>query len=162
MEATGFSAALADGQNNSNTDQSRERLEVVQSIPKILVTPRPGGSSMYSWDLLPSYEEFLDGQPWHPSEEPRFHIKGLTKPSAIDPSVRVTLTCALEDIGISDFTPKKAGIIEKLRLKAQNEMSEAAAIQYLKLTLRDAELEVGNLDNKFSDLKIAEIFAWSE
>ena len=154
-----LSDALSHNTGASELDNTKNRLNVVQQIPKILVSPKPRGASEYAWDLQPAYQEFLEGQPWHPAEEPRLYVNSLKKPLLIDPSIRVTLSCAFEDIDISDLQPKKAGLLEKIRMVAQNDISNAAAIQYLKLTLRDLDLEVSDLDNRFSDLVVAEVFA---
>ncbi|MDZ7280747.1 hypothetical protein N4G62_01740 [Sphingomonas sanguinis] len=162
LDASNLAYQIMGDDGEIKQDPNKGRLGVLQTIPRIIVIPRPGGSSEYSWDLQPSYQEQLDGQPWHPNEEPRLHIKGLTKEMRLEPSIKVTLTCSLDDVIISDFQPKKVGIIERMRLIARNEMSEAAAIQYLKLVLRDADIDVGDLDNKHSHMTIADIIAWQD
>lgn len=136
-----------------------DQLKLVQAIPETMVTPRPEGSSAYTWHLEPSYRPFLRGQPWDPVISPRLRVKNPSKALKIDPAISVQLSCALEDLDISDIEPKEKGLNGALRNILHNDISEAAAVQHLKLMLRDADLEAGLMDNRFSNLLIASVLA---
>ncbi|HEX8573880.1 MAG TPA: hypothetical protein VF759_14140 [Allosphingosinicella sp.] len=139
-----------------------EQIKIVQSVPEILVSPIPGDARSYSWELQPSYRETLKGQPWNPVDSPRFRLKSLSNTSPLPPTITVEVTCALEDLDISDLQPKDRGVMSNLKSLVLNEVSEAAAIQHLKLILHDANLEPGHIDNRFASLLIANILAIPE
>lgn len=136
-----------------------DQLRLVQTIPETMVTPRPRGSRGYSWEMEPSFRPNLRGQPWDPITAPRLKVKSLGKLQSIDPAIKVEIRCALEDLDISDIKKKQSGINGSIRNILYNEISEAAAIQHLKLILRDADLEAGELDNRFSGLILANVLA---
>jgi hypothetical protein len=141
---------------------SEERVKVVQSIPAIVVSPKPIDSGSYSWDIIPGHSETLHGQPWDPIDEPRLRVKVDGNLPKIEPVISITVTCALEDIEISELVPKRQDLNDRLRSIIHNDISKKAAIQYLKRVLLNADLEAGLLDNRFSDLLVADILALSE
>jgi hypothetical protein len=141
---------------------AEEKIKIVQTIPNIIVSPQPIDSQRYAWDMVPGHSDVLTGQPWDPMDEPRMRVKLPGNIGSIDPVISVKITCALEDVEISDLVPKKNEFNDKLRNLVHGDISTAAAIQYLKRVLRDADLEAGKLDNRFSDLIIADILAVPE
>jgi hypothetical protein len=147
----------ATASTKAEKDVSKEdELRIVQRIPRILATPIPGGSAEYSWELVPGYQEALEGQPWDPVLSPRFSMKPLVSSSAIDPSIKVLVSCRLEDLDIDDLTPKKRGIGPALKEIIFNEINKAAAIQQIKHALKEAQLEFGALDDRFSRFLVAD------
>ena len=148
------------GQTSFDKEVTREdQLKLVQTLPETLVSPIPAGSQAYAWAMEPTFRETLAGQPWDPIESPRFQIKLPLDLPKIEPSIKIEVTCALEDIKISEIVAKNPGINQNIRNIVHNEVSEAAAIQHLKLILRDVELLPGKLDNRFSNLILADILA---
>ncbi|WP_374551930.1 hypothetical protein [Sphingobium yanoikuyae] len=137
----------------------KESISIVQTIPETLVISRPENSRGYSWSMEPSWQNSLHGQPWNPIESPRLRTKPIKSLSAIPPSVKIIVSCALEDINISDLKLKKNGFGSRMSEIIYNEKNEAAAKQHLKLVLRDSDLEPGLLDNRFSNLILANILA---
>lgn len=136
-----------------------DQLRVVQTIPETLVTPRPENARAYSWEMEPSFHPTLRGQPWHPVDAPRLKMRVRGALGKLLPAVRAEVTCALEDIEITDLKAKNPGVNQGLRNIVYNEVSHAAAVQHLKLILKDADLEPGLLDNRFSNLIIASVLA---
>lgn len=153
-------AATAKAGIGKETEISRaEELKFVQPTPKIIAIPRPGGAHEYYWELLPGFDEVLDGQPWDPVKEPRFSTKVLNEDSRIERVIKATVSCKLEDIVISDLLLKNPTPINIIKEMAFNRVNEAAAIQQLKLTLKDMNLEAGAVDNRFSELMIADVLS---
>ncbi|WP_342251386.1 hypothetical protein [Sphingomonas sp. OTU376] len=136
-----------------------EEYRFVRHIPNIIATPKPKGAREFSWELRPGQSETLEGEPWNPVEEPRLSVKSLLNQARLDPAIRVTVSCKFEDLEIDDLSLKGTGIIDIAKEALFNRMNEAAAIQQLKLTLRDAQLEFGDIDDKFSNLLIADMLA---
>lgn len=141
---------------------AEDKIKIVQAIPNIVVSPLPVDSRSYSWDMVPGYSDVLNGQPWDAAKEPRMFVKPSEPIGRIEPVISVRITCAMEDVEITDLVPKKNDLNERLRNIVHGENSMAAAIQYLKRILRDADLEPGLLDNRFADLVIADIVAVPE
>ncbi|WP_203308822.1 hypothetical protein [Sphingomonas beigongshangi] len=141
---------------------SEERVKVVQTIPAIVVSPKPVDRQSYSWDMVPGHSETLQGQPWDPVDEPRLRVSVDGTIPKIDPVISIVVSCALEDIEISDLVPKRSTLNDKVRNVIYNDISEKAAIQYLKRILVNADLETGKLDDRFSDLIVADLLALPE
>lgn len=139
------------------TVSAQDELRVVQTLPETLVSPRPIDQRSYSWEVEPTYRPFLRGQPWHPIESPRLSAVPPAQPSPIMPAMTVDVSCSLDDVDISDLTPKKESLLAKL--SGIGEVNKAAAIHHLKRVLSDAELHPGQLDNRFSDLLLASVIA---
>lgn len=157
-----FSAALS-GQASSDQELTREeQLKVVQQVPRITATARPRGSNEYAWDLQPTFEPILEGQPWHPVDAPRMHVRHPNAGSKLDPVIKVTLSCALEDISITELELKPASLIDTVIQTLRNEHSYAAAVQYLKRVLTEADIEVSNIDSRLSDIWLADVLAQRE
>ena len=154
----GFSGSRSTDHEISREDQ----LKIVQAVPRIIASARPRSNTEYAWELQPAYEQVLEGQPWNPQQFPRMQVRHPEKRSAIDPTIKVTLSCALEDVVIDELEPKSLKFTDQVREIFENRHSLAAAIQYLKLTLLRADLEVGNIDNRFDDLLIADVFSAEE
>ncbi|MET3712615.1 hypothetical protein ABIC65_003333 [Sphingomonas trueperi] len=152
------SGELSSGHEVRQEDQVR----VVQHIPRIIASPIPGGQQEYGWELSPGYDEELSGSPWEPVEHPRLSVRSPESSSAIDPIIKVIVTCRLEDIEITDLTPKQSGFTASVREAIFNEINMAAAIQQIKLTLREANLEVGKLDDRFADIILADALSVEE
>lgn len=150
-----FSASAKTDANTKREDQ----LKLVQAVPRIIASPRPKGEREYSWELLPSYEETLDGQPWDPVENPRLSVRGPRERGALDPVISVHVSCKLEDIQITDLTLKRSTGFGLLRDMLFDRVNEAAAIQHLKLVLRDRYLEVGHMDDRYSEVGIADVLS---
>ncbi len=146
----------ADSRSSKETD---DQLRFVSHIPNVIATPKPRGSNEFAWELLPGQTATLDGEPWNPVEEPRLSVKSLLQIPRLIPSIKVILSCKFEDIEIDNIELKDSGIISIAKEAFFNRANEAAAIQQLKLALRDAELEFGSIDDKFSDIVIADIIA---
>lgn len=136
-----------------------EKMKIIQAIPGIIAIPKPVNSQSYSWELIPGHSESLDGQPWHPVDEPRLKTLPAKKKSKLSPSVKIKLSCLLEDINITDLKLKDERPIAIIKEMAINKMNMKAAIQHLKLSLGEMQLEAGQLDDRFSRLLIADMLA---
>lgn len=151
------------GKAHDETEVTHEdELRIIQTIPQTLVIPRPLNRHSYSWTMEPSWQPTLQGQPWNPVDPPRLKIKPINSLNAVMPAIRVNISCAFEDIHITDILPKGRNTSEIFKEMIFNEANVAAAKQHLKLVLRDADLEPGKLDNRFSSLIIASILATPE
>lgn len=161
MTPAALSAALNAELGSSRETSHEESIKLVQHVPQTLVSPRPIDAVSYAWEMTPSYGGILSGQPWHPVDAPRMSVKGSRKKKHVDPQIKVTVTCALEDILITDIVPKmKSPFLSVERAFAPKPM--AVAIQHLKSVLVEAELEPGAMDNRFSDLILALAVAYPE
>lgn len=153
-------AAVIRGEAHKSTDKEDNlEIKVVQENPRIVAVPRPKTANEYEWELFPSFEEILDGQPWHPVSEPRFAVRGAKESDAVHPAISVSVSCRLEDIEISDLRPKDTSIAGVLKEMVINKINEAAATQHLKLILRDLQLEAGEFNDRYSRLFIADTLA---
>lgn len=157
-----FSLAVSGGASFDREATKEEQMKVIQEVPRILATSRPRSTTEYAWDLQPAYEELLEGQPWHPTDAPRLEVRHPGRFLKIDPTIKVTLSCALEDISITELQPKSAGLVETIKHAVTNDISYAAAVQYLKTVLLSADLRVDKLDGRFSDLSIADVLSKAE
>lgn len=154
--------ALSGEAKRESAVSQEDQVRIVQTIPETIVTPKPNGNQSYSWDLQPSFNPTLQNQPWHPIDAPRLRIKPRGKLGKILPTVNVTVNCALEDIEISELKLKNDDLNSKIRNLVHKDVNEAAAIQHLKMTLAEADLEPSELDNRFSNLLIANVLALSQ
>jgi hypothetical protein len=157
-----FALALRAESTSASEVAAEDELKVIQALPRTIVTPRPDGPRQYSWELEPTYQSALRGQPWDPVQAPRLRVKHIGARSALDPCINVEVRCALEDVHISDLQPKAFGIRETMKDAVFNRINEAAAIQHLKLVLREADLEPSRMDNRFSDILLASVLALPE
>jgi hypothetical protein len=134
-----------------NTDaSSREKqMKVVQEVPRIVAIPHPLGSQEYAWELRPGQS---------PVAEPRLSAKITSggKPK-IEPVLKALVTCKLEDIEISDLVLKDTSPVGILKEMAFHRVNMVAAIQHLKFSLREMELEAGDFGDKFSAVTIADM-----
>jgi hypothetical protein len=137
-------------------------IKMSQKIPEILTIPQAESEHRYNWAMEPSWEQHLSGQPWNPVEYPRIKIKPPKILSAVMPAIRVSISCALEDVDIIDIQPKDKSISSKLKEIKSNQINISAAQQHLKMVLRDSDLEPESIDNRFLSLIIANILATEE
>ena len=147
------------GNADQTQSQSREdQIKVVQQIPRVIAQPHPIGEREYAWELSPGHGMLLEGQPWDPVEQPRLSARyiGQGRP-AIEPALKAFVSCKLEDIEITDLKLKDQSISGILKEMAFNRVNEAAAIQQLKLTLREMELQTGSLGDIYSEMTIADV-----
>ncbi len=154
--------ALTGDMKRESAVSQEDQLHLIQTVPETLVTPRANGNNSYSWELQPSFNPTLQNQPWHPVDAPRMKIKPRGKLGKILPTVSVTVSCAVEDMDISELKPKSDTINGKIRNLIHNDVSQAAAIQHLKIILSEADLEPSEMDNRFSNFLIANVLALSE
>jgi hypothetical protein len=158
IDAASFAAAFKAQAGEKTSDQREDVLKVVQTIPEIMVTPSPKGNNSYSWSMEPTWRQFLSGQPWDPSEEPRMLV-GLTKVSKIEPAVSVELRCAFEDIAIYELETKETSVFGLIKASAFNVVNEKAAVQYLKKLIAQADLQSSAMDNRFNEIILASVMA---
>lgn len=157
-----FSLGMS-GSVGAESEASREdQLKVVQQVPRILVSSRPRSAQEYAWQLEPSYENYLEGQPWDPAEGPRLRVRHPSAKARIDPMIKISLSCALEDLEIDDLEPKPSSLLESLKQELFGEVSYASAVHYLKQVLVNSDLDVGRVDNRFSDLWLADVVSKEE
>ncbi|HEX8239798.1 MAG TPA: hypothetical protein VF574_08685 [Allosphingosinicella sp.] len=158
-----FGAVLTGATARGEQLTQQDILKIVQNVPEVLVSPRPRNPQEYAWELVPTYRDGLRGQPWDPIDAPRLRVKPSTSvlPQLL-PTISVGVSCALEDLHISDIVPKRLGLNEKLRKLIHNDINEAAAIQHLKLVLREADLEPRAFDNRFAEVILASVLAVPE
>lgn len=151
------------GESKSVTEVSQsDQLKVVQTIPETLVSPQPVDLQSYSWMMQSSWRNTLMGQPWNPVDSPRMFVKPYGALSSVMPAIRADLSCALEDIEISEIQRKPLNSFKRVSDVVTHPVNEAAAQHYLKLALREADLDPGDIDNRFSNLLIASVLATSE
>lgn len=152
-------ASISGGASSMLETSQQDKLHITRSVPKIIATPRPMGMHEYAWELLPGHDDILDGQPWNPVDDPRFAVQSLKAIGPLPPTVKVFVSCKLQDIDITDLRLKKTGPFDVIKEAAFHRLNTTVAIQHLKLTLKDMNLEVGHLDDRFSSLIIADILA---
>lgn len=153
-----LSVALGGGLSSSSVKSQERHLKLVQELPRIIANPQPRGPTEYAWELTPGQSETLDGQPWDPVEQPRFSVRykanGVPK---IAPVITATVSCRLEDVDITNLRLKDTSIVAVFKEMTFNRVNVAAAIQHLKFSLRDMQLEVGDFGDPLSSMNIAEI-----
>lgn len=159
LSLKGASASVSGSIGDSAAAKTEQRMKLIQSSPRIRSSPKPGGPREYSWEIAPTFEDYLDGQPWHPVHDPRLYVKHPLTKQMIDPTIKVTLSCSIDDLLIDDLTPKSDKPLSIIRHAVKNDISYAAAVQYLKIVLTSADLEVGMMDNRFSRFLIADTMA---
>lgn len=140
---------------SKKTDQisKSDSLKIVQTIPPILVTGEPSGNLEYSWNFSPSWKDVLDGSPWDPIEHPRFSaIYDSDKLGQIDPLISAQITCAMEDLIISDLQPKNPAKTLSFDLSREKQL---VAEQYVRHYLNSCYLAPGKMDNRFASMLIA-------
>lgn len=156
------SAAMAlnfsGGMSESEARIQENQMKFVQDVPRIIAFPYPGGSNEYAWELKPGQTETLEGQPWDPVSEPRFSARiTVNGRPLIEPIIKAVVSCKLEDIDISELRLKDTSVVGAIKEMAFNRVNTAAAIQHLKFTLREMELETGEFGDFFSMLNIADV-----
>lgn len=159
VSSKSMTAALGAKVGDETEVSKAAELRFVQATPKIVATPRPMGAHEYAWELTPGYEEILEGQPWDPVSEPRFRLRPSNPQEALERVIKVYVSCKLDDIVIDGLELKDnspTGIIKEMVFP---KMNEAVAVQQLKLTLRDMNLEIGRMDDRFSNLILADILS---
>jgi hypothetical protein len=91
-------------------------------------------------------------------KEPRFSVKSNTiGVPKIEPTIKAVVSCKLEDIDITELTLKDTSFVSQLKEMAFNKANKAAAIQHLKFSLREMELETGDFGDLFSAVSVADI-----
>ncbi|WP_404714144.1 hypothetical protein [Sphingomonas sp. MMS24-J13] len=159
LSPSSISASLDGSVSADNEATQEEKLKVIQRFPRIIATPRPGGSHEYSWCLEPFHEDYLTGQPWDPTEDPRLSVKSLGRILAIEPAIKVVVSCSLDDIHIDNLQLKNRTILNVAEDLIFGTVNEKAAIQHLKHVLKDMQLEAGLLEDRFSEMNIADILS---
>lgn len=150
-----FGGAARTGSEKSN----EEELRISQTVPEIIVNPIPKDGRSYCWELEHSIKDKLEGQPWHPVEEPRLRVRSPDSILRIEPSVKVIISCALEDLIIEDIQLKKRDLVNDAKELVFPGNNLAAAVQHLKKVLLDADLDVAQLDDRFSQIILANVLA---
>lgn len=156
-----FAAGLAGSIQGAISVDKGEEARVRETVPAILVKAQPGGAGSYQWELQPSYFAYLEGQPWHPIDEPRMKIDASNANSPQDLATRIFIECHRDDIEVYDLKLKDEGVQARANNLLFNEMNKKAAIQYIKLCLEGAELDPGILDNRFARVVLADLIAES-
>ncbi|MFK4870754.1 hypothetical protein [Novosphingobium sp. ZW T3_23] len=153
-----LSVVLSAKSGHSRSSSREDQIKVVQEIPRIIAMPFPLGPQEYAWELTPGHGSYLDGQPWDPVEKPRLAVKHISSGRPVlEPVIKALVSCKLDDISITDLKLKGDGIIDTLKEVAFPKNNIAAAVQHLKLILRDLELTSGGLEDRFSNLFIADM-----
>ncbi|HEX8654109.1 MAG TPA: hypothetical protein VF693_02650, partial [Allosphingosinicella sp.] len=141
LNPTALAGALMASGSQKREVTGEDELRVIQHLPETLVSPRPGGPREYSWELEPTYRDSLRGQPWDPTAGPRLRVKALSALPPLLPTVKIEVSCSLCDIEIKDIKLKSSSVGQSVKSFIFHEANEAAAVQHLKLVLRDADLE---------------------
>lgn len=156
-----IAATLSASGKKTSEVTNEERIQIIQTLPHTLVTPIPVDQTSYCWELQPLHNPVLSGQPWHPLDAPRLAVKGGDRVGRLEPGIKITISCALDDIEISDIQYKtQPALLSVDRVLPRNNV--AVAIQHLKRVLIDADLEPGALDNRFSEVLVGLVMAVEE
>ncbi|MES3044658.1 hypothetical protein [Sphingomonas faeni] len=159
VDAKSLAIAVAASKGSVREVTKEEQIKAVQSIPTIIVSSIPSAKGEYSWELTPGNGDMLMGQPWDPTLEPRLSVRNFIPDAKLDPTVKILITCAVEDIVIDELKPKSDGVLDRLKEILFNEINYKAAIQHLKVVLKHSDLEVSELDSQFSKVVIADVLA---
>lgn len=157
LSLSSYFMALTGSTKKESDVTSEDESKVLEKVPPILIRPQPGGTGEYRWELEPSYQEFLEGQPWHPIDAPRLSVR--SSKIIDDPMIKVTISCKREDLEIRDLQLKDDCLNSKFGQLIHRDMNEAAAVQHIKRLLEFADLEPGRLDNRFSSVLLADIIS---
>jgi len=157
-----FALLFSGKKRNSLSISDEEALKIVSEIPRILARAKPVGSLEYGWELLPSYERSLDGQPWDPIKNPRLNVLAPSSDRFLDSAIKINVSCNREDIEISDIKVKDENLRGRISGNILGDINEKAAIQHIKLLLSEADLHPGRLDNRFSSILIADVLSQEE
>tara|TARA_R110002124_G_scaffold263786_1_gene430274 strand:+ start:331 stop:1128 length:798 start_codon:yes stop_codon:yes gene_type:complete len=163
LNAHNFAARLSASKSKNSASSKADVLKVVQTIPLIMVAGEPQGSNAHTWSFQPTYSSFLSGSPWDPIANPRFSgrydYKNYMKN---EPVINASITCALEDLIVSDIEMKNKNLSNSIKNLTGYEKRMAAARQHIKQLLHRINLEPGRMDNRFASLLIASAIAVEE
>jgi hypothetical protein len=158
----GVAISLSGKADLASNNVSEDTMTKKQTVSEIIVDPIPINEHSYSWAMQPSVATELKGQPWDPIKSPRLSVRGLSVLGKIDPSIKITVSCALDDIIIDEIVFKKSSIQNSIKSEIFPAINQAAAVQHLKKVLIDADLEPSALDDRFSEILLANVLACVE
>lgn len=132
------------------------------TTPRIVCVGEPCGDGSYKWAMEPAVLDTLCNQPWDKTQERlRVHYD-VGRFNPLHPEIKAELTCRFEDIKIDDVLPKEPKFSEQVTSLCRSDSRLKAAKHQLKLLLRDADLEVGAMDNRFATVILGQVVAASE
>jgi hypothetical protein len=147
----------------AGAERSQERLASIEkAIPEILCMPKPAGGRAYMWELEPTFADFLEGQPWEPTTQPRLAFSGFRKTDPLEPAIQVRLSCKVEDLAISDIQHKDKSVAARIKRAGRRKVNEAAAIQHIKRVLHSHDLVVSDTSNRFKSVVLGDVLAQPE
>lgn len=155
-----IAAQLTTGSITKSDITEEDSIQIVQSLPAIAISSRPSTQREHFWAMEATFRPHMEGQPWDPLSPPRMHVKPLVKIGKLHPAISVQLTCAFEDVIIEDIQLKEINFKALAKEAVGWREREKVAIQHLKVLLMNAELEVSDLENRFENLVLAELFAY--
>jgi hypothetical protein len=150
------SSSLSIDAGGSKQKTETENFECDSTINKIKVVQSKTANGSYRWTVESRDGRALDGRPW-PANKHRLKIidKRKNKISDIPPTVHIEIRCAREDLIIENIEIKEKNMIQNMIPAKKNNL--AAAEAYIRDYLARAGLEVGRIDDKFSELTLANI-----
>jgi hypothetical protein len=88
-----------------------------------------------------------------------FVDKRSNRKKGIAPSVRLEIRCAREDLDIRDIELKNSSLWEGLIHQPGSMNRLKAAEAYIRNKLEEADLEIGDISDKFAKITLADIIA---
>lgn len=144
-------------------ESSESQVENNRTVPKIETLNSMTHDGHVSWIVTPNIGSLL-GSLWNPVEEPRFTLMD-TRPSEsgdddkiknLPPMALVEVRCKREDITIYDIKFKdleKQGVLQN---RENQEIRLRAAEAFLRTEIQKQRLNVGDIQDRFSDLTLTE------
>lgn len=146
----------------SGTRRHDDARVLSSSTPKIICVGEPCEDRAYKWCLEPAMLDTLRNHPWDKSHE-RLRVRYDTDDfKRIPPEIRAEITCRFEDLSIEDIEPKEKKFAEQVANLYRNDTRLKAVKQHLKYLLREADLHVGGMDNRFATVLLGSVIAASE
>lgn len=149
---------------SASTELSSEHSETAtlsKEISEIEWRHKKDPQGYHAWEVFPYKNGSMLGKPWDPNLHPRlgFKVRGSSSELVDDP--RVVVTCRREDLHIVGVEIKADNVVEKIRSSGKRNR-EAAAEAVIKQILIEEGLDAGRLDEKFSEIMLAETIVVKE
>ncbi|NVO26816.1 hypothetical protein HJ526_05255 [Donghicola sp. C2-DW-16] len=151
---------------NSETKGGRsgEVFEVAEDISQTVYMTYGGNRNEHLWNCHPNHEKYLHGI-GHDGSSHLMEIKAIKESRIEDLGVRVFLKCLADDIDIADITIKPSFAEKYLGKKSGKKDIERRlrlAREVIQEKLREAQLEVVELEPRFQEVILADVVAVPE
>lgn len=151
-EASGKLAGTRSQRRGGQTEQSEEVIQTIQ------LTYKTAGEE-HHWECLPIHETHLVGT-GHDGDEPLMQLKAKEGSRLEDLGVRVFIKCLADDLDVVDVTAKPN--VRERFLGENFERRLRLAREVIRQKLKEAQLEIVELEPRFQEVVLADVMAVPE